>query len=264
MQPSQVHHWYCYSMVKGTWGRWGQSQGAGQCPQTAQDSAGSQKQPQMIFFIIFFLGRTLLLHHIQPNVLCPGQGGRFLGSGWQKLEDPWAVLWHGTGAEALKNTSEGHPTFSLGTIKTSPFTQTAAGRRSCALETGNAEDCMAVTHPAGCHHLQIAWGIEVFPVTSPWGSRDQQALSFLGTIPISLCSYGALQRGAGVAVAGLQPRAENGHGSHRTHSFPEWRTCPKTCLCHCGQSHGKRALCWCLFSEPPAALDLALQFPLPC
>lgn len=73
------------------WGGEGQAQGAGQCPQTPQESAGSQEQAQLIFFIwvnkrfatqTWVLGSIapLLLHHTQPRVLCPGQGAIFPSS----------------------------------------------------------------------------------------------------------------------------------------------------------------------------------------
>lgn len=67
------------------WGGGRQAQGAGQCPQTAQESAGSQEQAQLNFFTWVnkcFGTQTravgpiapLPLHHTQPCAFCPGEG----------------------------------------------------------------------------------------------------------------------------------------------------------------------------------------------
>ena len=73
------------------WGRRRQAWGDGQCPQTPQESAGSQEQAQLNFFTwvnkcfatqMWGLGPVapLPLHHTQPRALCPGQGEIFLHS----------------------------------------------------------------------------------------------------------------------------------------------------------------------------------------
>lgn len=76
------------------WSNWvggRKAQGAGQCPRTPQEPAGSQEQAQMNFFTCVnkqFSTQTwslvpiapLPLHHTQWHVLCPGQGQIFPGT----------------------------------------------------------------------------------------------------------------------------------------------------------------------------------------